>query len=150
MGHPKKQEHTPQNPQHWEAEAIFEIPFHDVDPMGVVWHGNYIKYFELARTALLRSVGYDYLDMRDSGYIWPIIECHCRYVQPVTYGMTICIKAVLEEYENRLKIRYLITDNTTQKRLTKGYTTQVAVQQETQSMCLASPSILLEKLGVQS
>ena len=143
-----KHHHAPT--QRWEAEATCEIPFHDVDPMGVVWHGNYIKYFELARTVLLKSIDYDYLDMHESGYIWPIIECHCRYIQPITYGMTICITATLEEYENRLKIKYLITDHASKKRLTKGYTIQVAVRRETQSMCLASPPILLEKLGVKS
>jgi acyl-CoA thioester hydrolase len=134
----------------WEAEVTIEIPFHDADPMGVVWHGNYFKYFELARTALLKSFHYDYMDMRDSGYVWPVIDAHCRYAQPITYGMTIRVHATLKEYEHRLVIAYRIHDAATNKRLTKGTTTQVAVDIETNSMSLASPRILLDKLGVAS
>lgn len=135
---------------HWKAETTIEIPFHDADPMGVVWHGNYAKYFESARTALLKSIQYDYLDMRESGYMWPVIELYCRYAQSIRYGMSIRVCAHIEEYEHRLKIRYIIYDTETGKRLTKGYTTQVAVDAETGSMRLASPSVLLRKLGVHS
>lgn len=134
----------------WTATSQYTIPFHDVDAMGVVWHGNYLKYFELARTSLLQSIDYDYPTMRDSGYYWPIIECKCRYVQSVTYGMTIEIHASLVEYKHRLKIDYQIRDADSRKRLTKGYTTQVAVSIEDNRMCLTSPKILLEKLGVSS
>lgn len=130
-------------------EASFEltIPFHDVDAMGVVWHGHYLKYFEHARTKLLQSFHYDYPAMRDSGYIWPIIECKCRYIKPITYGMTITIHAKVTEYEHRLKIDYVIR-NEENKRLTKGHTIQVAVEHDTQVMCLVSPQVLLDKLGV--
>jgi acyl-CoA thioester hydrolase len=56
------------------AEVMQEVPFHDVDVMEVVWHGYYVKYFELARCALLRRIDYDYPQMRASGYAWPVAE----------------------------------------------------------------------------
>ena len=56
------------------AEALIEVPFHDVDVMDVAWHGHYVKYLELARCALLRQIDYDYPQMRDSGYAWPVVE----------------------------------------------------------------------------
>lgn len=132
----------------WETEVLIEIPFHDADPMGIVWHGHYFKYFEIARTALLKTFSYDYPDMKDSGYAWPIIDCQCRYIKPVSYGMTIRVKVTLLEYANRLKLGYLITDAQTGRRLTKGTTIQVAVEMESNEMCLASPKVLLERLGV--
>ena len=53
------------------AEAEIEVPFQDLDPMDIAWHGNYFRYFEAARVKLLRSIGYDYPAMKASGYSWP-------------------------------------------------------------------------------
>ena len=49
------------------AEVEIRVPFYDLDPLGVVWHGNYYKYFELARTEFMRSIGFDIKEMRHSG-----------------------------------------------------------------------------------
>ena len=92
------------------AEIELEIPFHDVDILGVAWHGHYTKYFEIARCALLRQLDYDVPQMRDSGYAWPVIDCHLRYVRSARYGQRIVVRATLAEYENRLKIVYEIRD----------------------------------------
>ena len=54
--------------ENWQAEIEIEVPFHDLDPMDVVWHGNYVRYFERARHALLQTLDYDYPQMRDSNY----------------------------------------------------------------------------------
>ena len=51
-----------------------EVPFHDVDVMGVVWHGHYLKYFEQARTALFQKIGFDYPQMSEIGYVWPVVS----------------------------------------------------------------------------
>jgi acyl-CoA thioester hydrolase len=130
------------------ATVRIEVPFHDVDVMSVCWHGHYVKYFEVARCALLRSFGYDYPEMRASGYLWPVVECHMKYVRPALYGQTIEVRAELIEYENRLKVRYEIVDAATQARLTKGYTTQVAVCARTQALQFVSPPIVFEKLAL--
>ena len=58
-----------------------EVAFHDVDLMAVVWHGHYFKYLELARWRLMDRIGYGFAAMRDSGYLWPIIESHMRHVR---------------------------------------------------------------------
>jgi acyl-CoA thioester hydrolase len=131
-----------------EAEVIVEIPFHDVDLLEVAWHGHYAKYFEIARGALLDTIDYNYREMRDSGYAWPVIELKVRYVQPGRFGQKIKVKAFMTEYELRLKIDYLITDAETGDRLTKAHTVQAAVDMATQELLLASPPVLLEKLGI--
>jgi acyl-CoA thioester hydrolase len=131
------------------ATAEFTVPFSDLDPMGVVWHGNYAKYFEYARTKLMQTFDFDHDVMLHSGYLWPVIQLSVKYIKPLRYQQQIRIMACLEEWENRLKINYLITDCSSQITLTKGYTIQVAVEQNTQKMCFASPDILLEKLGVK-
>lgn len=131
-----------------DASITVKVPFHDVDVMAMVWHGHYVKYFEEARSALLDRIGYNYMEMQASGYVWPIIDMRIKYIKPIRFGSSIRIQATLVEYENRLKIDYLITDAATGERLTKGYTCQVAVDIETREMRLVSPDILFRKLGV--
>lgn len=134
----------------FQTETELEIPFHDVDMMSIAWHGHYAKYLELARSDLLDSFNYNYTEMRDSGYAWPIIELYVRYPQPLTYRQKIIVQSTLEEYEFRLKIKYRFFDKASGKRLTKAYTSQVAVDASSGKMCLASPQVLLDKLGVSS
>jgi acyl-CoA thioester hydrolase len=128
------------------AEVEIEVPFHDVDLMGVVWHGHYLKYFEIARCALLNKFDYNYMQMLASGYVWPVIDSHVRYIGAIRFEQKIIVKATLKEWENRLKIDYLITDVLTGKRLTKGHSIQVAVDGVSYEMSLQSPDILREKL----
>jgi acyl-CoA thioester hydrolase len=132
----------------WTCETEIEVQFFDLDPMQIVWHGNYVKYLEVARCALLDSVGYNYMQMKESGYMWPVIDLNVRYVASASFGQRIKVRADIVEYENRLKIDYLITEAATGKRLTRASTTQVAVDLESGEMLFVSPPVLLEKLGV--
>lgn len=128
------------------AEASFDVPFHDVDAMEVVWHGHYVKYFEYARTLLLRQINYDYPEMRASGYSWPVVECYLKYVRPARYGSRLIVRAELREFENRLRIAYEIRDEASGERLTKGYTSQVAVRMSDGELQFVSPDCLLARL----
>ena len=133
----------------WSAEIELSPAFHDLDPMAVVWHGHYMKYFELARCAMLQKCNYDYPDMRDSGFMWPVVDFRTKYVAPLRYGQKVKVRAKIVEWEFRLKIEYLVTDVESGKALTRAYSVQVAVDIETQEMCFQSPAILLEKLGIK-
>ena len=128
------------------AETELEVPFQDLDPMQIAWHGNYFRYFEAARVKLLRAIDYDYPAMQASNYNWPLIEAHVRFVQPLKYGHRICVRAGIVEWENRLKVEYLVTDAETRKRLTTGYTIQCAVDLKTGELQLVSPLALRERL----
>ena len=128
------------------ATIDVEVPFHDVDSMQVAWHGHYVKYFELARCALLRRFDYDYPQMQTSGYLWPIVECHLKYVRPALYGQKLTVQASLLEYENRIKIAYQIRDIESGERMTKGHTIQVAVDAATRELQFVSPPVVFRKL----
>ena len=127
-----------------------DVPFFDIDIMEVVWHGHYVKYFEMARAALFDTFNYNYREMRESGYAWPVIELKIRYARPAQLGQKIRVKASLVEYEQRLKTAYLITDVKTGGRLTKAHTIQAAVDMSNNELMYVSPKILLEKLGIKS
>jgi acyl-CoA thioester hydrolase len=131
-----------------QTSIDLEIPFHDVDMMEVVWHGHYAKYFEIARCAVLEKIDYNYPQMRDSGFAWPVIDLTMRYIKPAVFGQVITVQAAIVEWENRLKINYLIIGKDTGTRLVKGHSIQVAVDMQTKAMCFESPKILFEKLGV--
>ncbi|MFQ6372002.1 acyl-CoA thioesterase [Shewanella sp. YIC-542] len=121
------------------ASVTLEIPFFDVDSMGITWHGNYLRYFEIARCKLLEKIDYGYRQMLDSGYSWPIVDARVKYVKPTTFEQHIRVIAQLVEWEHRLKIDYLIEDAQSGERLTKGYTIQAAVEMHSKSLCLETP-----------
>lgn len=128
------------------VEVEIEVPFEDGDPMGVTWHGNYFRYLERARCRLLEKIGYGYRTMIESGYSWPIVDTRVKFTRPTVFGQRIRVVATLQEYENRLKISYEITDVESGARVTKGYTTQVAVDNATEELCFVSPDVLIEKI----
>lgn len=115
------------------------VPFFDVDSMNIVWHGHYIKYLEVARCALLDHIGHNYTQMLESGYGWPVIDIQLRYVRGAVFGQRLIVRASLVEWENRLKINYLISDAETGERMTRASSIQVAVDIKTREMQLASP-----------
>ena len=130
------------------SESVRSCPqFFDIDPMGVVWHGNYPRFFELGRAALLTKIDYGYEAMQLSGYMWPVIDMHVRYYRPIRLAQWIEIIATVTEWENRLKIVYLIRDAETAAKLTKGSSVHVAVDMKTQEMLWQTPPILKEKLA---
>jgi len=131
------------------VEVIINIPFHDVDVTRVVWHGHYVKYMEIARCALLDKINYNYIQMEQSGYSWPVIDLRIRYARPLYYQQKIRVKVRLSEWENRLKIKYLFEDFDTGQRLTKAYSVQVAVDIIKNEMLFASPEIIYQKLGIK-
>jgi acyl-CoA thioester hydrolase len=128
-----------------QVQVEIDVAFCDVDAMEVVWHGHYAKYFETARTALLRRIDYDYPQMRASGYQWPIVEMHTKFVRPARYGERVRVVAELAEYENRLKIAYEIHD-AQGVCLTKGYTIQLAVDARSGELMFVAPSALVERV----
>lgn len=131
------------------AEVFIEIPFYEIDPLGVAWHGHYVKYLEIARAALMETISYGYVDMKDSGYAWPVTELKLRYVRPARLGQKIKIRAMMREFELRLVINYLITDAETGERLSKGHTIQVPVDMETNEMQFGAPPVLYRKLRIK-
>jgi acyl-CoA thioester hydrolase len=122
------------------------VAFHDVDALAIVWHGHYLKYLENARWALMDRLGYGYAAMAASGYSWPIIEAHVRYVRAAKFGDRLDVTASLIEWHNRLAINYLITDSGTGTRVVRARTVQVAVERVTGEMQFVSPAPFVRRI----
>ncbi len=136
-------------PTDLSVEVDISPAFHDCDPMQVVWHGNYFKYLEIARCELLRRFDYDYPQMQASGWLWPVVDARIKFVRPLRYAQPLKVRAEIVEWENRLKIGYLIRDAVSGVRLTRAHTVQVAVDPASGAMQYVSPPVLWEKLGVK-
>jgi acyl-CoA thioester hydrolase len=128
------------------AETEIVAQFYDLDPMQVVWHGNYARYFEQVRGHLLDMIDYNYQEMERSGYLWPIVDMRIKFVRPVRYLQRFRVEATLVEYEHRLKINYVCRDAESGETLTKAHTIQVAVNAATQELNLESPLVFQEKV----
>lgn len=125
-----------------QASVTLEVPFFDVDMMDIVWHGHYVKYFEVARCALLDKINHNYTQMRDSGYGWPVVDMQLRYIKGAIFGQKITVTADLIEWQERLKINYLICDAQTGERLTRGSSIQVAIELASGEMQFVTPEVL--------
>jgi acyl-CoA thioester hydrolase len=65
--------------------SAVRVRYAETDRMGVVYYANYLVWFEVARTDLLRSLGWSYREMEAAGVSLPVIEAHCEYRRPARY-----------------------------------------------------------------
>ena len=87
-------------PSRWFAESETQVQFFDLDPMEIVWHGHYVKYLEIVRGVLLEAIDYNYPQMKASGYVWPVIDLHLRYIAPAAFTQRLKLRAEIVEWEN--------------------------------------------------
>jgi acyl-CoA thioester hydrolase len=125
-----------------EVAVEHEVPFHDVDALRVVWHGHYFKYFELARTPLLRSVGLDAGALVGGRYQFVVIESHCRHGGPLRYGDRMRIAAWFGALHRRIQIGYEIWNLTLDRRAARGHTTLATLDGEGALLFETPPEIL--------
>ncbi len=100
----------------------------DTDRSQVVYHANYLRFFEFGRASLMRDVAYPYREIEESGYIYPVIEIGAKFFSPLLYDDAICIHtrpSVLERV--RLRFDYVITHELTHDIVCKGYTRHCAM-----------------------
>jgi len=126
------------------ADVTLRTQFYDIDPMNIVWHGNYARYLEESRTNLMAKIGYGYAEMQASGFAWPIVEMWLKYVRPLKLGQKFIMRATLKEYENRIRIEYRGLDAETGDVLTKARTVQLAVPIATGELAFTSPQQLID------
>ena len=129
-----------------EASIDIEVAFYEVDPMQIMWHGNYINFMERARCALLEKIGYTYVDMEKDGYGWPVVDVHVKYLKPLQFHQKVRVTARITEYEFGLRLTYTFVDIETGKVTTRAETTQMAINIKTRETNIVSPRELVEKI----
>jgi acyl-CoA thioester hydrolase len=88
-------------------DTQLRVRYAETDQMGVVYHGNFFTYFEVARAESIRQLGFTYADMERMGVIMPVIEVQCRYLRPALYDDLLTIRVILKELPIHHKIEFL-------------------------------------------
>lgn len=131
----------------FEAETFITVQFYDLDPMNVVWHGNYIKYLETARCDLLSKIGYDYDRMREDGVAYPIAKMDLKFIKPCTFNQKLRIVSSVEELEPCLIIKYVILDADTDEKVFTAKSMQICVDVISKESVYSAPKGLKEKFA---
>jgi acyl-CoA thioester hydrolase len=124
------------------------VPFYDLDPMQIVWHGNYFNYFEDARRALLDHLGIDlYAYYEKTKIIFPIIRTATKHISPLRYRDEFICKATMVEARFKIVVDFEIRLAEDGKICTRGRTEQVAVQSPEMEILLRIPDEIQAALG---
>lgn len=126
------------------------VRFNETDPLGIVWHGHYIVYFEDGREAFGREHGLTYLDIQKEGFVTPIIKSTCEHFLPLKYGETFEIETTFIKSESAKMIYEYKIFNEDNNVVCTGETVQVFLDQEN-NLCLYAPDFFMEwkkKIGL--
>ncbi|QQZ09694.1 acyl-CoA thioesterase [Heyndrickxia vini] len=107
-----------------------QLSYADTDMMGVIYHGNYVKWIELGRTKLIEDVGYNYLNMESSGYYAPVYNLEITYKKSIKYGDKVIVKTWVEENKNLRTIYGFTIVNGKDEICAEGTTTHIVVRKE--------------------
>ena len=108
-------------------DTTLRVRYAETDQMGVVYHSNYLIWFEVGRVELMRAIGFEYKSMEteDDCHI-VVAEAHCRYEKPARYDQILRVRTRIAEWRNRIvKFSYEIYLNEDSALLATGYTTHV-------------------------
>ncbi|MCR5184328.1 MAG: acyl-CoA thioesterase [Opitutales bacterium] len=105
------------------------VRFAETDAMGVVYHANYLPWFEIARTALIAQIGLPYTKLQSQGYHLPVLEANVKYKLPAKYDDELLVTATIKEMP-ALRIRIEYTVHRGNEMLTTGTTTHVFMNNE--------------------
>lgn len=112
------------------VENKVEVRYQETDQMGVVYHANYLVWFEIGRNNYVKSLGLQYTDLEGLGYYSPVIDINIHYKKPLTYGQTATVKTSLKSYDGiRTVYSYEIFDEQGQLAVS-GNSTHVVVRQD--------------------
>ena len=124
------------------------VPFHDLDPMQVVWHGNYLKYFEQARQKLFDDSGVDLYRMAlDDGVLFPIVKTSTKYIHPLRFRDRFTVRATVREAHRRIVLDFEIRRSDDGKVCARATSEQVAVSTAEQSLLFAIPDEVRKALN---
>lgn len=118
----------------------------DTDQMGVVYYGNYARFFEIGRTEALRAIGIVYAELEKAGIVMPVTRMNVKYLRPVLYDELVTIVTIVKESPNRIIVFHHTLKNEKGDILTEAETHLAFVNTATKKIVQA-PKLLQEKIG---
>jgi acyl-CoA thioester hydrolase len=121
---------TPQNGQPSHT-THYRVIYGDTDNMGVAYNANYLRWFEIGRTEMFRSLGLTYREIESRGVMLPVAEVHCKFIRSARYDDLIAIETTLDtNMRSGFKFLYRILDESGEVEIAKGWTTHACVNTE--------------------
>lgn len=130
------------------CEVVLKVPFHDLDPLQMVWHGNYLKYFDIARSTLFVQGGVDLFDyFKTTNYIFPIIKASTKYIASLRYLDEFKSIATVVEAQYKIVIDFEIRLLKNNQICARGRSEQVAVRHPDMEIMFEIPADIRAALG---
>jgi len=130
----------------FQTKYEFKISFEDLDPMYIVWHGNYMRYMEQARCDLLSKLNYTYTNMKNDGYAYPIAKMEVKYIKPAFFEDVLTMQLDVISIKPTLDIKYKIYNNKTGEKIFEAKTMQIAVDIKTKESVYSAPKGLIKAI----
>jgi acyl-CoA thioester hydrolase len=129
-------------------EFTRRVPFHDLDPLQIVWHGNYLKYFDIARFGLFKQAGLDlYQYFLTRQLIFPVTRSSAKHIVPLRYDDEFVCRATVTEAVYKIAMSFDIRLAVNGQICTRGKSEQVAVKMPEMEMQFEVPGDITAALG---
>ena len=121
------------------------VRFNEADPLGIVWHGHYIRYFEDGREAFGNKYGIGYLDFYRHGLIVPVVSVQCDFKKSLRYGDRVLVETKFVPCDAaKLKFTYRLFNTKTSQHVASGSSMQVFLDRESSVLQLTNPPFFEE------
>jgi acyl-CoA thioester hydrolase len=129
-------------------QTQFTVPFYDLDPMRMVWHGNYLKYFDTTRAELFYAAGFDPLEyFKKTNFLFPITRTSTKHIVSLRYRDEFKCKATVAEAEYKIVVEFEIRLINNNQLCTRGRSEQVAVKYPAMEILFEIPDDIRKMLG---
>lgn len=129
----------------------FKIKFNEVDALGIVWHGHYIRFFEDGREHFGEHHGLAYMDIYRQGYVAPVVNLQCDYKKSLVYGDNAIIETTfIDNPAAKLIFNYKIFTAAKRELIASGSSIQVFLDSKTKELQLIAPDFFLNWKRSQS
>ncbi len=129
-------------------EVALKVPFFDLDPLQIVWHGNYLKYFDIARSELFTSLGVDLFEYHDrTRTIFPIIRTNVKHIHPLRRDDEFICRATVKDARSKILVAFEIRLAGNGRLCARGTTEQAAVRTPEMEMVYTIPDEIRRALG---
>lgn len=123
------------------AKTKVPVRFNEADPLGIVWHGHYIRYFEDGREAFGAEYGLTYLDFFRNGLVVPVVSVDCQYKKPLRYGDAVEVETTfVDTPAAKLQFRYRLFNASTGDLVATGKSLQVFLDKDDMALQLNVPA----------
>ena len=121
------------------------VRFNEADPLGIVWHGHYIRYFEDGREDFGKKYSIGYLDIYHHGFVLPIVQVDCSFKKSLRYGDSVVVETTFTPCDAaKILFSYRLFNKKTKELVATGSSVQVFLDKENSELQLLNPPFFEE------